>query len=92
MRDTRPASRIPTGIKKDDVRKCDGPAVLLPTASSRLAGGTKRKEHAMSETHNSVIAVIGIDIGKNSFHVVGLDGRGAIALRRLRRNSRALPD
>ena len=35
----------------------------------------------MSETHNSVIAVIGIDIGKNSFHVVGLDGRGAIALR-----------
>ena len=35
----------------------------------------------MSETHNSVIAVIGIDIGKYSFHVVGLDGRGAIALR-----------
>jgi len=28
-----------------------------------------------------VIAVIGIDIGKNSFHVVGLDGRGAIVLR-----------
>jgi len=35
----------------------------------------------MSEKHNSVIAVIGIDIGKNSFHVVGLDGLGAIALR-----------
>ena len=35
----------------------------------------------MSESHNSVIAVIGIDIGKNSFHVIGLDGRGAIALR-----------
>jgi transposase len=28
-----------------------------------------------------VIAVIGIDIGKNSFHVVGLDRRGAIVLR-----------
>src|SRR5437764_14671044 len=27
------------------------------------------------------IAVIGIDIGKNSFHVVGLDARGAIVLR-----------
>ena len=27
------------------------------------------------------IAVIGIDIGKNSFHVVGLDKRGAIVLR-----------
>jgi hypothetical protein len=25
--------------------------------------------------------VIGIDIGKNSFHVVGLDDRGAIVLR-----------
>ena len=35
----------------------------------------------MVENLNSVIAVIGIDIGKNSFHVVGLDGRGAIALR-----------
>jgi Transposase len=31
---------------------------------------------------NSGIAVIGIDIGKNSFHVVGHDKRGAIVLRR----------
>jgi transposase len=30
---------------------------------------------------DSKIAVIGIDIGKNWFHVVGLDERGAIALR-----------
>ena len=29
----------------------------------------------------SAIAFIGIDIGKNSFHVVDLDARGAIALR-----------
>jgi transposase len=28
------------------------------------------------------IAVIGTDIGKNSFHVVGHDSRGAITLRR----------
>ena len=35
----------------------------------------------MAEKLNSVIAVIGIDIGKNSFHVVGLDERGAIVLR-----------
>src|ERR1700745_3732836 len=35
----------------------------------------------MAEKLHSVIAVIGIDIGKNSFHVVGLDGRGAVALR-----------
>src|SRR5271156_5562404 len=30
---------------------------------------------------NSTVATMGIDIGKNSFHVVGLDQRGAIALR-----------
>ena len=35
----------------------------------------------MAEILKSVIAVIGIDIGKNSFHVVGLDGRGAVELR-----------
>jgi transposase len=35
----------------------------------------------MSQTLNAVIAVVGIDIGKNSFHVVGLDARGAIVLR-----------
>jgi transposase len=29
----------------------------------------------------TTIAVVGIDIGKNSFHVVGLDRRGAIVLR-----------
>jgi transposase len=35
----------------------------------------------MSQNLNNSIAVIGIDIGKNSFHIVGLDGRGAIVLR-----------
>src|SRR6202007_1695651 len=35
----------------------------------------------MSEIPSPVIAVIGIDIGKNSFHVVGHDARGAIVLR-----------
>jgi hypothetical protein len=35
----------------------------------------------MAEKLDSMIAVIGIDIGKNSFHVVGLDRRGAIVLR-----------
>ena len=38
----------------------------------------------MAEKLDSVIAVIGIDIGKNSFHVVGLDRRGAIVLRQKR--------
>jgi hypothetical protein len=35
----------------------------------------------MPETVTSAVAVIGIDIGKNSFHVVGLNQRGAIVLR-----------
>ena len=35
----------------------------------------------MSQKLNTAIAVIGIDIGKNSFHVVGHDARGAIVLR-----------
>jgi transposase len=36
----------------------------------------------MSQNLSDAIAVIGIDIGKNSFHIVGLDARGAIVLRR----------
>jgi transposase len=35
----------------------------------------------MSEKAISEIAVVGIDIGKNSFHVIGLDHRGAVVLR-----------
>ena len=35
----------------------------------------------MSHTLKAAIAVIGIDICKNSFHIVGVDQRGAIALR-----------
>jgi hypothetical protein len=35
----------------------------------------------MSQTSNTAIAVIGIGIGKNSFHVVGHDARSAIVLR-----------
>jgi len=35
----------------------------------------------MSQKLNSEITVIGIDIGKNSFHIVGQDRRGALLLR-----------
>src|SRR5512134_694649 len=38
-------------------------------------------EHAMSEKVISEIAVVGIDIGKTSFHVIGLDHRGTVVLR-----------
>src|SRR5713226_9265554 len=56
-----------------------GRAPALPV---REAGkGVQDKEHAMSQKLNAAIAVIGIDIGKNSFHLVGHDPRGAIVLR-----------
>jgi transposase len=35
----------------------------------------------MTERTNTAISVIGIEIGKTSFHVIGLDERGAIVLR-----------
>ena len=35
----------------------------------------------MSNKSNLSVATMGIDIGKNAFHVVGLDWRGAIVLR-----------
>jgi len=46
-----------------------------------LVRGTKDKEPAMAEALKNSIAVVGIDIGKNSFQVVGLDKSGAIVLR-----------
>jgi transposase len=55
--------------------------VLLPRQQVSWQGGAKDKEHAMPETVHKVVAVVGIDIGKNSFHIVGLDQRGAIVLR-----------
>jgi len=55
--------------------------VLRPRRQVKLAKGAKAKEHTMCQKLNARIAVIGIDIGKNAFHVVGHDERGAIVLR-----------
>jgi transposase len=46
-----------------------------------LAGGTEDKEHTMSQKLDTSPAVIGIDIGKNSFHIVGQNQPGAIVRR-----------
>src|ERR1039457_6935561 len=46
-----------------------------------LVRGTKDKEPAMAETLKNSIAFVGIDIGKNSFHVVGISAIGTIVLR-----------
>jgi hypothetical protein len=55
--------------------------VLRPCQHEKLATGDQDKKHVMSQKLNAAIAVIGIDIGKNSLHIVGRDHRGAIALR-----------
>jgi hypothetical protein len=55
---------------------------VLPHCQQRkLAGGTEDKEHAISQKVDASPAVIGIDIGKNSFHIVGQNQRGAIVPR-----------
>jgi hypothetical protein len=46
-----------------------------------LQGGTEDKEHPMSQKLDTSPAIIGIDIGKNSFHIIGQNQRGAIVLR-----------
>jgi transposase len=69
----------PGSVKRCEV-EWDGPAVLQPRQRRKLAWGAEDKEHAMSHL-DSGIAVIGIDIGKNSFHLVGQDRRGAIVPR-----------
>jgi transposase len=58
------------------VRPCSRPA-----SDRSWEGGIEDKEHAMSQKLDASPAVIGIDIGKNSFHVVGQNQRGAIVLR-----------
>ena len=50
-----------------------------PRQSAKLARGVHDKEHAMSQ--HAQVTVIGIDIGKNSFHIVGHNKHGAIVLR-----------
>jgi len=58
------------------VRPCSCPA-----SNECWQGGTEDKEHAMSQKLDPSPAVIGIEIGKNSFHIVGQDRRGALVLR-----------
>ena len=57
------------------VRPCSCPT------SDKLARGAQTRSTPCLQTSRTAIAVVGIDIGKNSFHIVGLDDRGAIVLR-----------
>ena len=56
-------------------------AALLPCQRLTLDWGCITRSTPMPKSASTQIAVIGIDIGKNSFHVVGHDSRGAIVLR-----------
>jgi transposase len=55
--------------------------VLLPRQCLKLARGARAEKHAMPQKSSTAIAVIGIDIGKNSLPVLGHDRKGAIVLR-----------
>src|SRR6266498_3261444 len=53
-----------------------------PCSCPQIAGATTRGARAMDhKASDSIVTAIGIDIGKNTFHLVGLDERGAIVLR-----------
>ena len=65
-----------------DVAEWDGPAVLPPLTALRVAGLRSTRSIAMSQKTDTVVAcTIGIDTGKNTLHLIGLDDRGAIVLR-----------
>jgi transposase len=55
--------------------------VLLPRQSTTLAEGAPKTRSTPIPRTQTTVAVVGVDIGKNSFHVAGLDRRGAIVLR-----------
>ncbi len=61
-------------------REWDGLAVLPPLTA--LAGASKHGEHiAMSQrTDAVVVSTIGIDTGKNTLHLIGLDDKRTIVL------------
>ena len=65
------------------VREWDGPAVLPPRTAQRMTGGLEAREQiTMShKTAATVAHTIGIDTGKNTLHLIGLDDKGAIVLR-----------
>src|SRR6516164_3286635 len=72
----------------DDVRFSNRPVMgwtrrALASRSRKPAWGCENQEHPMprATSNANVIATIGIDIGKNSFNVIGLDDKGAIILR-----------
>src|SRR5262245_9053824 len=48
---------------------------------SPLRGNRSQPHGAHCQTESVAVATLGVDIGKNTFHLVGLDKRGTIVLR-----------
>src|SRR5215467_8458306 len=65
------------------LREWDGPAVLPPPTVLRVRRGLVRKRSTTMPRTTTLHAVtaVGIDMGKNTLHLIGLDARGAIVLR-----------
>jgi transposase len=74
----------PADVRAEFAKVCkwDGPAVLPPNQRACLSWvAISRRNHTMLRKFNTAIVTIGIDPGKNTLHLVGLDARGAIVLR-----------
>ena len=65
------------------VMKWDGPAALPPPTALRVRGGLVRNRSTIMPRKSTVhpVTAIGIDMGKTTLHMVGLDPRCAIVLR-----------
>src|SRR4029077_481654 len=64
------------------VREWDGPAALPPPTVLRVRRGLVRKGSPPCPARPLFTqTAIGIDMGKNTLHLIGLDARGAIMLR-----------
>ena len=79
----RNAPLATVGLKKAARREWDGPAALPPPTAFRVRRGLVRRRSAVMPRTSTVHAVttIGMDMGKNTLHMIGLDRRGAIVLR-----------
>src|SRR4029077_6512880 len=65
-----------------EFREWDGPAALPPPTVLRVRRGLVRKGSPPCPARPLFTqTAIGIDMGKNTLHLIGLDARGAIMLR-----------
>src|SRR5271169_2514141 len=77
------APKATVSDRRATYREWDGPAALPPPTALRVRGGlVRRRSTAMPRTSTvHAVTTIGIDMGKNTLHMIGLDARGGIVLR-----------